>query len=49
VSLLGLAQARAEVDRLLLQAQDALSDSGLSPEHTQALAALADRIVHRDH
>jgi len=49
VSLLGLTQARAEVDRLLGQAQDALLGSGLSPERTQALSALADRIVHRDH
>ncbi|MBC7699955.1 polyprenyl synthetase family protein [Aquabacterium sp.] len=49
VSLLGLTQARAEVDHLLQQAQDALAGSGLAPERTLALAALAERIVHRDH
>ncbi|MGH6649244.1 polyprenyl synthetase family protein [Aquabacterium sp.] len=49
VSLLGLGQARQEVDHLLQQAQDALAGSGLNPGSTRALAALAERIVHRDH
>jgi len=49
VTLLGLDPARQEVDRLLAQAQDALSRSGLPTERTQALIALAERIVHRDH
>jgi farnesyl diphosphate synthase len=49
VSLLGLVQARQEVDRLLAQAQDALARSGLPQDRTEALAALAERIVHRDH
>jgi farnesyl diphosphate synthase len=49
VSLLGLEQARQEVDHLLRQAQDALAGSGLAPRSTQALGALAERIVHRDH
>jgi farnesyl diphosphate synthase len=49
VTLLGLAPARQEVDRLLAQAHTALANSGLASERTQALAALAERIVHRDH
>jgi len=49
VTLLGLDQARQEVDHLLRQAQDALAGSGLAPQRTQALVALAERIVHRDH
>ncbi|RZI80698.1 MAG: polyprenyl synthetase family protein [Rubrivivax sp.] len=49
VSLLGLDPARLEVDRLLAQARAALARSGLPAESTQALAALAERIVHRDH
>jgi farnesyl diphosphate synthase len=49
VSLLGLDQARREVDLLLAQAQDALARSGLPADRVQALVALAERIVHRDH
>lgn len=49
VSLLGLDGARAEADGLLQQALDALARSGLPPEATGALAAIAERIVRRDH
>jgi farnesyl diphosphate synthase len=49
VSLLGLQGARDEAAGLLLQAQAALARSGLSPQATAPLAALAERIVHRDH
>lgn len=49
VKLLGLDGARAEADALLQQALNALKDSGLSEQATQALRALAERIVHRDH
>ena len=49
VTLLGLAQARGELEHLRQQAHDALAGSGLAPESTHALVALADRIVHRDH
>ncbi len=49
VSLLGLDGARREADELLAQALAALSRSGLSADATGALAALAHRIVHRDH
>ena len=49
VSLLGLDGARREADELLAQALAALARSGLSADATGALAALAHRIVHRDH
>ncbi|WP_294638384.1 polyprenyl synthetase family protein [uncultured Aquabacterium sp.] len=49
VSLLGLDGARAEADGLLQQALDALARSGLPAEATGALAAIAERIVRRDH
>lgn len=49
VSLLGLDGARREADELLAQALAALARSGLSAAATGALAALAHRIVHRDH
>jgi farnesyl diphosphate synthase len=49
VSLLGLEGARCEADDLLAQALGALARSGLNAEATGALAALAHRIVHRDH
>jgi len=49
VSLLGLDGARREADALLDQALAALARSGLSAEATAPLAALAHRIVHRDH
>ena len=49
VSLLGLEGARQEAADLLTQAHDALARSGLSEQATAPLAALADRIVHRDH
>jgi farnesyl diphosphate synthase len=49
VSLLGLDGARAEATSLLQQALAALARSGLSAEATAPLAALAERIVHRDH
>ncbi|QIL44434.1 polyprenyl synthetase family protein [Acidovorax sp. HDW3] len=47
VSLLGLPAARAYADDLLRQAQAALDASGL--QDTQALAALAQAVVHRSH
>lgn len=49
VSLLGLEGARAEADALLQQALDALARSGLGTDATAPLAALAERIVRRDH
>ncbi|HEX5357709.1 MAG TPA: farnesyl diphosphate synthase [Aquabacterium sp.] len=49
VSLLGLQGARDEADGLLQQSLAALARSGLSAVDTAALAALAERIVHRDH
>jgi len=49
VSLLGLDGARREADELLAQSLAALARSGLSADATGALAALAHRIVHRDH
>jgi len=49
VSLLGLDGARREADELLAQALAALARSGLRADATGALAALAHRIVHRDH
>lgn len=49
VSLLGLEGARAEANALLQQALDALARSGLGAEATAPLAALAERIVRRDH
>ncbi len=49
VSLLGLDGARQEAASLLQQAHDALGQTGLSPDALAPLAALAERIVHRDH
>lgn len=49
VSLLGLQGARDEADGLLQQSLAALARSGLSAADVAALAALAERIVHRDH
>jgi farnesyl diphosphate synthase len=49
VSLLGLAQARAEAAQLLDRALGALEHSGLAPAERQALHGLAHRIVHRQH
>ncbi|KGM39816.1 polyprenyl synthetase [Aquabacterium sp. NJ1] len=49
VSLLGLQGARDEAAGLLQQSLAALARSGLSTQATAALAALAERIVHRDH
>ncbi len=49
VSLLGLQAAQQEASRLLDQAREALSASGLAAERLAPLRALADRIVHRDH
>jgi farnesyl diphosphate synthase len=49
VSLLGLEGARVEAAQLLTQALAALARSGLPARATEALAALAERIVHRDH
>jgi farnesyl diphosphate synthase len=49
VSLLGLQGARDEAQTLLTQALSALARSGLEASATAALAALAERIVHRDH
>ena len=45
VSLMGLTAARAHAQQLHEQALQALATSGLT--HTQALAALADRVVNR--
>ncbi len=47
VSLLGLAPAQAYAHQLLAEAHAALQSSGL--EQQQALAALADMVVHRSH
>ncbi len=47
VSLMGLGQAQAYARELLAQAQAALAASGL--QNTQALAALADMVVHRSY
>jgi farnesyl diphosphate synthase len=49
VALLGLEGARGEAAELLNKALDALRRSGLSGGATEPLAALAERIVHRDH
>jgi farnesyl diphosphate synthase len=49
VSLLGLDGARQEAGQLLDQALAALARSGLPQDATGPLAALAERIVHRDH
>jgi farnesyl diphosphate synthase len=49
VALLGLDGARKEAADLLDQALSALNRSGLPPASTTWLAALAERIVHRDH
>ena len=49
VSLLGLQGARDEANDLLQQSLAALARSGLYAVDTAALAALAERIVHRDH
>jgi len=49
VSLLGLQGARDEAAGLLQQSLAALSRSGLPAQATALLAALAERIVHRDH
>ena len=49
VSLLGLAPAQACARRLLDEAHAALQASGLQPCQRQALAALADMVVHRSH
>ncbi|MBH2017708.1 MAG: polyprenyl synthetase family protein [Burkholderiales bacterium] len=49
VSLLGLDGARTEAAELLAQSLAALSRSGLEARATAPLAALAERIVHRDH
>jgi farnesyl diphosphate synthase len=49
VSLLGLDGARQEAASLLQQAHDALGQTGLSAAALAPLAALAERIVHRDH
>jgi farnesyl diphosphate synthase len=47
VSLMGLQASQAYAQRLLVQAQCALDDSGLA--QTQALRALADMVVNRAH
>jgi farnesyl diphosphate synthase len=49
VALLGLDGARQEADGLLQQALAALARSGLPVTSTASLAALAERIVQRDH
>jgi farnesyl diphosphate synthase len=49
VSLLGLEGARQEAADLLAQAHQALADSGIDATMRAPLAALADRIVHREH
>lgn len=49
VALLGLDGARREAADLLTQALAALDRSGLPAAATASLAALAERIVHRDH
>ncbi len=49
VTLLGLERAQAESDQLLSRARQALVRSELGEDATAMLAALAERIVHRDH
>nr|WP_315198147.1 farnesyl diphosphate synthase [uncultured Aquabacterium sp.] len=49
VSLLGLDGARTEAAELLAQSLAALARSGLDVAAAAPLAALAERIVHRDH
>ncbi|MDE2594292.1 MAG: polyprenyl synthetase family protein [Burkholderiales bacterium] len=49
VSLLGLERAQAESAQLLSRARQALVRSELGEGATAMLAALAERIVHRDH
>ncbi len=49
VSLMGLEPARACARQLLAEAHAALQASGLQPPQRQALAALADMVVHRSH
>ena len=49
VSLLGLQGARQEAQALLQQALAALSTSGLDAQQLAPMAALAERIVHREH
>jgi farnesyl diphosphate synthase len=49
VSLLGLQGARQEAQALLAQALTALSTSGVHATPLAPLAALAERIVHREH
>ena len=49
VSLLGLDKAREESAQLLTRAQQALERSGLGPQATASLSALAQLVVHRDH
>lgn len=49
VALLGLEGARREAEGLLATALDALAGSGLPVVAMGPLAALAERIVHRDH
>ena len=48
VSILGLARSQAHAQELLAQALAALDASGLAPEQTQALCALANMVVNRD-
>ena len=47
VSLMGLQQSQVYAEALLREALGALDDSGLSPQRTQALRALADMVVNR--
>ena len=49
VSLMGLEPARACARQLLAEAHAALQASGLESQQRQALAALADMVVHRSH
>jgi farnesyl diphosphate synthase len=46
VSLLGLPEAKSYAKSLLQEAMEALHSTGLT--HTQALAALAERVVNRN-
>ena len=48
VSLMGLKPSREFADGLLEQALDALKASGLEPDRTVALRALADAMVNRE-
>jgi farnesyl diphosphate synthase len=48
VALMGLAASQAYARRLLADALTALDASGLSPDATQALRALADMVVNRN-